>query len=131
MPVLTIRHDLPTFKHGFLYEGDKAHRAKLKASIRELTGEGGMDLESFVAQVIAGGSKYLTQGSRLDQQGAMRFVTAGALDLPSGHPTHPGTIDEYLDGYDFLVTITNIVLGKNGKIDWRIKAFFNKDVRTA
>ncbi len=96
MPALTIRLDLPTFEHGFVYGGDKAKRAKLKASCRKLAAEGGMDLQSLAWRVITDASSYLMKGRPDARQGAVNFLTAWALDLPSGHPTHPGTIDDYL-----------------------------------
>jgi hypothetical protein len=59
-------------------------------------------------------------------------ITAWALDLPSEHPTHLDMIDEYLDGYDFVVTITDIVPRKTGNGNRvRVKATFDKDVGTA
>jgi hypothetical protein len=39
-------------------------------------------------------------------------VTACALDLSAGHPTRQGTIDEFLNDSDFLITITKATDGK-------------------
>ncbi len=132
MPALTIRLDLPTFEHGFVYGGDKAKRAKLKASCRKLAAEGGMDLQSLAWRVITDASAYLTKGRPEARQGALNFLTAWVLDLPSGHPTHPGTIDEYLNGYDFVVTLTKVAeRGKEAQIDCRVEATFDKSIGTA
>jgi hypothetical protein len=90
MPTLTIRFDLPKFKHGFVYAGDKAERAKLIASHRELAAEGGVDLQALALQTIADAPKHLTNRSPQARRGAMSFMTAWALDLPSGHPDPPG-----------------------------------------
>jgi hypothetical protein len=39
-------------------------------------------------------------------------ITAWALDLSAGHPTRYGTIDEFLNNSDFLVTITKVADGE-------------------
>jgi hypothetical protein len=132
MPTLTIRFDLPEFKHGFVWEGDKVERAKLKATYRELAAKGGTDLQSLAVRVIAAAPKYLTKGQPERQRGAIAFITAWALDLSSGHPTHPGTIDDYIDAYDFVVTVTDMsARGKGGRIECRVEAAFDKNVGTA
>jgi len=46
------------------------------------------------------------------RQGLERAITAWALDLSAGHPTRQGTIDEFLNDSDFLVTITKVADGE-------------------
>ena len=46
------------------------------------------------------------------RHGLERAITAWALDLSAGHPTRQGTINEFLDGSDFLVTVTKVTDGK-------------------
>ena len=82
--------------------------------------------------MITDASAYLTKGRPEVRQGAVKFLTAWVLYLPSGHPVDPGTIDEHLDGYDFGVTITNVAEpGKEAQIDCRVEAIFDKNVGTA
>ena len=68
-------------------------------------------LESVVTNVIRPYAPHL-------QEGDIHSITAWALSLPSGHPTH-GTIDDYLDGYDFVVTIT---ANRTGKVECWVEA---------
>jgi len=49
----------------------------------------------------------------------IRAITAWALNLSAGHPTRHGTIGEFLNGYDFLVTITKIT---DGEISCQVNA---------
>jgi hypothetical protein len=42
------------------------------------------------------------------RQGMISAIAAWALDLSAGHPTRHGTIGEFLNGHDFLVTITKV-----------------------
>jgi hypothetical protein len=108
MSRLTIRFDLPNFTHAFIYEGDETAQTKLKQVQSELAAKAGIDLEAYLQSAVTLAPSLLTSPAAEIQRGAMSVITAWALGLPSGHPTHTGTIGEWLGGYDFVVSITNI-----------------------
>jgi hypothetical protein len=121
MTTLTIRFDIaePRFTHQFVYEGGETERAALKEAMRKLAANAGMDLETWLTNAVVRAPDLLTNSGSNVRQGLMSAVTAWALDLSAGHPTRHGTIGEFLNGYDFLVTITRIA---DGEISCQVNA---------
>jgi hypothetical protein len=114
MAILTIRYDIPgpQFVHSFVYVGEKKERAALKEAEQEVAAKAGSDTEKWFRSVVARAPELLPGAAPAIRQGLERAITAWALDLSAGHPTRQGTIDEFLNDSDFLVTITKVTDGK-------------------
>jgi hypothetical protein len=67
-----------------------------------------MDLEEWLVSAVVRAPDLLPDAASNVRQGVISAITAWALGLSAGHPTLHGTIGEFLNGYDFLVTITKI-----------------------
>ena len=130
MTTLTVRYDItqPRFTHGFVYEGDETERAALKEAMRKLAVSAGMDLEAWLVSAVVRAPDLLVGSNPKVRQGVISAVTAWALDLSAGHPVYHGTINEYLNGYDFLVVITKIA---DGEISCQVNATPGEHTGTA
>jgi hypothetical protein len=107
MATLTVRYDIPargssiaSFMRVKRRRGQHSRRRSRKWPL-EL---GQTRKNGFGAWVVC--APEVLPGAAPDiRQGLERAITAWALDLSAGHPTRQGTIDEFLDGSDFLVII--------------------------
>jgi hypothetical protein len=77
-----------------------------------LAARAGADTEKWFRSVVVCAPEVLPSAAPDIRQGLERAITAWALDLSAGHPTRQGTIDEFLNDSDFLVTITKVTDGK-------------------
>jgi hypothetical protein len=114
MATLTVRYDIraPRFVHGFVYEGEKTERAALKKAMREMAIKAGIRTETWLQSAVIGASEILPDAAPDVRHKMNSAITAWALDLSAGHPTRYGTIDEFLNDSDFLVTITKVAGGE-------------------
>ena len=114
MATLTVRYDIPAprFVHGFVYEGEEGERAALKAAMHKVAAKAGIDTETWLQNVVIEAPKVLPDAAPDVRQRVDSAITAWALDLSAGHPTRYGTIDEFLNDSDFLVTITKVADGE-------------------
>jgi hypothetical protein len=121
MTTLTVRYDIPTprFVHGFVHEGGETERAALKEAMQKAAAKAGIDTEAWLQSAVVGAPKILPDAAPDVRQGVVSAITAWALDLSAGHPTRHGTIDEFLNDCDFLVTIIKIA---DGEISCQIHA---------
>jgi hypothetical protein len=121
MATLTVRYDIPAprFVHGFVYVGEEKERATLKEAEQEVAARAGADTEKWFRSVVVCAPEVLPSAAPDIRQGLERAITAWALDLSAGHPTRQGTIDEFLNDSDFLVTITKV---GDGKISVKVHA---------
>jgi hypothetical protein len=113
MATLTVRYDIsaPRFVHGFVYEGDETERAALKKAMREMAIKAGIRTETWLQSAVIGAPEILPDAAPDVRQKMNSAITAWVLDLSAGHPTRPGTIDEFLSESDFLVIITKVADG--------------------
>ena len=115
----------PTFVHSsrfvrtFVYEGSETERAALKEAMRKLATDARMDLQEWLVSAVVRAADLLPDAAPNVRQGMISAITAWALDLSAGHPTRHGTIGEFLNGYDFLVTIAKIA---DGEISCQVNA---------
>ena len=114
MATLTVRYDIPVprFVYGFVYNGEETERAALKETMRKAAIKAGMDTETWLQSVVIHAPKVLPNAAPDIQLGVNSAVTAWLLDLSAGHPTQHGTIGEFLNDCDFLVTITKVADGE-------------------
>jgi hypothetical protein len=114
MATLTVRYDIraPRFVHGFVYEGDETERAALKEAMRKVAVKAEIDTGTWLQSAVIGAPKVLPDAAPDARQRLNSAITAWALDLSAGHPTRRGTIDEFLNDCDFLVTITKVAEGE-------------------
>ena len=130
MAKLTVRFDIaqPRFVRRFFYEGSETERAALKEAMRKLATDAGMDLEEWLVSAVVRAPDLLPDAAPNVRQGMISAITAWALDLSAGHPTRYGTIGEFMNGYDFLVTITKIA---DGEISCQVNAMPGEPAGTA
>src|SRR5579864_2569383 len=121
MAKLTVRFDIarPRFVRTFVYEGSETERAALKEAMRKLATDARMDLQEWLVSAVVRAADLLPDAAPNVRQGLISAITAWALDLSAGHPTRHGTIGDFLNGYDFLVTIIKIA---DGEISCRVNA---------
>jgi hypothetical protein len=114
MATLTIRYDIPAprFVHGFVYEGEETERAALKEAVRKTAAKARITTEAWLQSVVIRAPKVLPDAGPDVRLGMHSTITAWALGLSAGHPTDHGTIDEFLNDTDFLVTITKVIDGE-------------------
>jgi hypothetical protein len=114
MATLTVRYDIPAprFVHGFVYEGEETERAALKEAVRKAAAKARITTEAWLQSVVIRAPKVLPDAGPDVRLGMHSTITAWALDLSAGHPTNHGTIDEFLNDTDFLVTITKVADGE-------------------
>jgi hypothetical protein len=96
----------------FVYEGEEGERAALKAAMQKVAAKAGIDTETWLQSVVIEAPKVLPDAAPDVRQRVDSAITAWALDLSAGHPTRYGTIDEFLNDSDFLVTITKVADGE-------------------
>jgi hypothetical protein len=114
MATLTVRYDIsaPRFVHGFVYEGDETERAALKKAMREMAIKAGIRTETWLQSAVIGAAEILPDAAPDVRQKMNSAITAWVLDQSAGHPTRRGTIDEFLNDCNFLVTITKVAEGE-------------------
>jgi hypothetical protein len=93
-------------------EGEETERAALKEAIQKVAAKAGIDTETWLQTVVIEAPKVLPDAAPDVRQRVDSAITAWALDLSAGHPTRYGTIDEFLNDSDFLVTITKVADGE-------------------
>jgi hypothetical protein len=114
MATLTVRYDIsaPRFVHGFTYEGDETERAALKKAMQKMAAKAGIDTETWLQSAVIGAPKVLPNAVPDARQRLNSAITTWVLNQSAGHPTRRGTIDEFLNECDFLVTITKVAEGE-------------------
>jgi hypothetical protein len=112
MATLTVRYDIPAprFVHGFVYEGEKTERAALKEAMQKVAAKAGIDTETWLQSVVIEAPKVPPDAAPDVRQRVNSAITAWALDLSAG--IRRGTIDEFLNESDFLVTIIKVADGE-------------------
>ena len=71
-----------------------------------------LGMSAAAQSVVIEAPKVLPDAAPGVRQRVDSAITAWALDLSAGHPTRYGTIDEFLNDSDFLVTITRVANGE-------------------
>ena len=87
-----------------------------------------MDLEEWLVSAVVRAPDLQPDAAPNVRQGMISAITAWALDLSAGHPTRYGTIGEFMNGYDFLVTITKIA---DSEISCQVNAMPGEPAGTA
>ena len=96
----------------FMSRPGEGGRAALKAAMQKVAAKAGIDTETWLQSVVIEAPKVLPDAAPDVRQRVDSAITAWALDLSAGHPTRYGTIDEFLNDSDFLVTITKVADGE-------------------
>jgi hypothetical protein len=80
--------------------------------MQKVAAKAGIDTETWLQSVVIEAPNVLPDAAPDVRQRVNSAITAWALDLSAGHPTRYGTIDEFLNESDFLVTITKVADGE-------------------